>query len=109
MTHKDKKFQEMRKAAMESGMPTPTDANLDEMEAIWAELESALQPPDSGQKPMGFGHETEFVDSEHGRQVAQPRNSLRLIWAISTSIAALVAFGFLIFQSVMMRSTIEDM
>ena len=99
----------MRKAAMESGMPTPAEANLDEMEAIWAELESALQPPGSDQKPMDFGHETGFAESENGRQVAQPRNSLRLIWAISTGIAALVAFGFLIFQSVMMRSTIKDM
>lgn len=109
MTHMDKKFQEMRKAATESGLPTPTEANLDEMEAIWAELESALQPPDSGQKPMDFGHESGFAKSKHDRQIAPPRNPLKLIWAISTGIAALVVFGFLIFQSVMMRSTIEDM
>ena len=105
MTQKDQKFHEMRIAAEKSGLDLPGGTTLDELERIWDDLEAALLPPESAHYQVHPGHPAASASAAH----EQPVKQSKITWIIGAGIAALLAFGFLITQTVMMRTTIEDM
>lgn len=95
----------MRIAAEKSGLDIPNGSTLDELELIWDELEVALRPPQSAPDQTDPGQRVESGNGKH----AQPGSHARLAWIIGASVAASFAFGFLVIQAVMMRSTIDEM
>ncbi len=106
MKHKDKKYQEMMQAAREAGVADPTDSESAELERLWSELDSVLEPPHSDRPALSFKR----ID---GFGTSGPSFISRLhtfpVWAITAGIAAVLAFGFLVVQSARMHTALTQM
>jgi len=109
MTDKTKKFEEMKAAACEAGISDPSPEETADLEALWAGLEAALHAPATQQARPSY-NQVSIHDN------ATPVNAGRRLtlkstpaWVWMSGLAAVLVFGVLSVQSLMVRATLDQM